>query len=494
MSEESRIKTANKLTIIFMVIIRAVVFLGYFKELLEKTTNPVPAITICVLCIVASVLDILLYRKNKAHPRLRTTAIIGTAIIYGLAIFNTHSDIMYTMAFPIFVCYIIYFDVKLLYEIGAGIALLNVVYVVKFYIIEKTLPSGGVATTSQILIHIAVLFFMEASITFVTQKLRDMNDDKLKMISEKATESQNMLDDVLRVAKIVNLNSATAAGMIEDLDSATSSTALMLEQIAQANSTNAESIGDQTIQTGQIQEQIAVTEKMTEEMSSVTTSAMESVNSGNRSMRALAEQTGKMEEANRTAVEYMAKLNENAKAVDKMMQEISAISGQTNLLALNASIESARAGEAGRGFAVVADQVRLLSEQTKQLTTDISDIVTELITNADLTQKVINDQAEVTEQEKAIVQDTVKDFEAIEENVKIISDNAGKVYENVSGLMKANNVIVDSINHISAVSEEVTASTDEAVRLGEESKQKADKAKELMDELTNASKELDKYM
>ncbi len=60
----------------------------------------------------------------------------------------------------------------------------------------------------------------------------------------------------------------------------------------------------------------------------------------------------------------------NVTAVATFIREISE---QTNLLGLNAAIEAARVGEAGAGFGVVAQEIRKLSVDTKQATTQIED-------------------------------------------------------------------------------------------------------------------------
>ncbi|MFW5694460.1 MAG: methyl-accepting chemotaxis protein [Alkalispirochaeta sp.] len=71
--------------------------------------------------------------------------------------------------------------------------------------------------------------------------------------------------------------------------------------------------------------------------------------------------------------------------IDAVAEEIGAtvaaienVSSLTDLLALNAAIEAARAGQYGKGFKVVADEVKKLAEQSRSLTGQITDLLTNL--------------------------------------------------------------------------------------------------------------------
>jgi hypothetical protein len=63
--------------------------------------------------------------------------------------------------------------------------------------------------------------------------------------------------------------------------------------------------------------------------------------------------------------ERLTQIDEDTKAIQRLVEAIAAIVFTTDLLALNASIEATHAGDAGRGFAVVAAEVRQLARQTK---------------------------------------------------------------------------------------------------------------------------------
>ena len=88
--------------------------------------------------------------------------------------------------------------------------------------------------------------------------------------------------------------------------------------------------------------------------------------------------TGEADTKTRAVLSAMQDLSAKAAQMGKVVGVIDDIAEQTNLLALNATIEAATAGEAGQGFAVVATEVKLLSKQTADATSQIASQIEEM--------------------------------------------------------------------------------------------------------------------
>ena len=76
--------------------------------------------------------------------------------------------------------------------------------------------------------------------------------------------------------------------------------------------------------------------------------------------------------------ELIIELTDYIKQIGSTVSIVENISEQTNMLALNAAVEAARAGEYGKGFAVVAGEIRKLADESKQATTKITSLVSEI--------------------------------------------------------------------------------------------------------------------
>lgn len=153
--------------------------------------------------------------------------------------------------------------------------------------------------------------------------------------------------------------------------------------------------------------------------------------------------------------------NETLRAVeeiDSIIRTIDEISSQTNLLSLNASIEAARAGEAGRGFAVVATEIGALAQNSadsaKQIGVIIERVKDMIKKSADFSNLL--DKSSEKQIEK--LGTTEKSIETVIESVSQIAQNTNQIHAEVENLDRIKLDIRDTIESLSAISEENAAS------------------------------------
>ncbi len=134
-----------------------------------------------------------------------------------------------------------------------------------------------------------------------------------------------------------------------------------------------------------------------------------------------------MEEINRAAIQ-LDEINEVIAEIKGQTEIINEIVSKTQLLSFNASIEAARAGQYGKGFAVVAQEVSKLAEMSGMASKDISGLLSKS------SEKVTSIVREVEQRVKDGTEISTRSMEMFEE----ISNNIGRLVENVDNFTEAN--------------------------------------------------------
>ena len=118
----------------------------------------------------------------------------------------------------------------------------------------------------------------------------------------------------------------------------------------------------------------------------------------------------------------------------------------------------------------------------------------ELKRNADTAKNTVNHVMAATGTEYEMIEHASTQFSEIGSRMEGLHGNVREIYQKIEDVLESNNAIVESIHHISAVSEEVAAGTQQAAELGGSTRQKAEQAGGLMEGLLETVKEMDKYL
>ena len=395
--------------------------------------------------------------------------------------------VRFAAAAPI-AAYILFYDSKIMLTAAISMGVMQTVTTATKFVSDCDVSLLDISSAT-----IVIVFYLFI-ICLVERTGMKFQGHMLGSIQAEKDNQEAMMKDVIYVAGEVRKGTQGAMDMVKELNESTNVVTGAVRDISDSTQSTAENIQHQTTMTQNIQDSIESTIERSETMVGVAEKSKELNDASLAIMNEIKNQSQTISATNANVAETMEALQERAHAVKGIADTIFAISSQTNLLALNASIESARAGEAGRGFAVVADEIRELAEKTRVETENIANILGELSQNAEQAVGAVAQSVEATNQQDELINKAVESFEAMNANVNELTENIEEIDTMLSDLSEANNQIVDSITHLSATTEEVTASSTQAEDLSSHNLENADNTKELLDQILAVSQKLDKYV
>ena len=176
------------------------------------------------------------------------------------------------------------------------------------------------------------------------------------------------------------------------------------------------------------------------EVSGATDEVYQKMAEGQRELTDIKELSEQTIAVSRELQENIDELVDIVNRISGVIAGIGSISMQTNLLALNASVEAARAGEAGKGFSVVANEIRELSQETQNLTSNMESFIKNM---KNASQKSVQSSSS-----------TINSLVSMTEKIKNVWTLNNESQEYVSR-------VNESISSIAAASEEISSSMSE---------------------------------
>jgi len=341
----------------------------------------------------------------------------------------------------------------------------------------------GIGIAAGLVVVFAVFaFVIAAMITSPIQKIADelteISDGNLNRevsISSFVSETtlliaaggklQTELKDIIGKTKGISTNLKSGADSVSQLAESSADGANQIssaiEDLAQGSTSMAESvqsINEQVIEMGaaieSISENASELASSSANIQSANTDAAEYIN---KVASSSVKSVGAVNSISEQITETNAAINNIKDAVDM----ISSVASQTNLLALNASIEAARAGEAGKGFAVVATEIKSLSEQSNASAEQIKTIVSEIVEKSEKSVQLSAEVADIITEEQKYIEDTQAKFNVLNGEIGVSLQGINKITAQIETLNEAKVSITDSVQDLSAISEENAASSQE---------------------------------
>ncbi len=423
---------------------------------------------------------VIFYMTGKGQKKAAIGMMACATVAYAVIVLFGENTIVYAYAFPVLFGAMVYYNQRLLIAGNAAIIILNLI---RTFIIDKSQLEQSVMSL------LTILLVAYAS-SVVSKLLIRFNEENINSVAEAAAKQEEGQQKMLQVAGSIIKNFDGAMDRLQSLQGNVDTNNFAMTNIAESTDATAQSIQRQADMCMEIRNNTDAVETSIQKLIAASDRAGEMVTQGAEVVENLRKQAENVEAASSATVEVSDRLSQKVEEVQSFIGAILSISGQTNLLALNASIEAARAGEAGKGFAVVAEEIRQLSEQTKEASNSITNIINELIQDTKSVNESVDSAVASINRQTELIEATREKFVAVNDEVQNMAQNVRDSEVIIDSIIDSTNAISDDISQLSATSEEVAASSVEGLRTSEATVQDMQACKDMLEEIFGLAKQL----
>lgn len=168
---------------------------------------------------------------------------------------------------------------------------------------------------------------------------------------------------------------------------------------------------------------------------------------------------GEVEQIIGEVQEQTNRTNDSVQQIYKATAFIASIAEETDLLSLNASIEAARSGESGRGFAVVAEQIKKLSEQSNQSSSEIEETAMMLSEDSQKAVEIMQKMQEIIVSQSESMQDTQKVVEEVVAQIANSMQSIQQIKETTEHLANVRNEVLQAVETLSNIAQDSVSGT-----------------------------------
>lgn len=163
--------------------------------------------------------------------------------------------------------------------------------------------------------------------------------------------------------------------VINDLASVVSQILTATNQMAAGMSETATSVTQTTATIEEVKQTVQLTAEKSKTVSDNAQDAVTQVNLGTSAVAEALKDISGIKDLMESVGDSVVTLSEQTQAIGEIIAVVNDLAQQSNILAVNAAIEAAKAGEHGKGFAVVAQEIKSLSDQSRQATDQVREIL-----------------------------------------------------------------------------------------------------------------------